>query len=166
MKRVELNAPDAMYNLACDYRDGDDGYPQNYAKALELIYRAEELGCSEAYFSIGYTYDYGEGVEVDSKKAVHYYELAAMGGDADARYHLGSIEKCSGNWKRAVKHYMIAAGTGDGDSVKGIQDMYSSGFATKEDYTKALRAYQSYLSEIKNRQRDQAAAFSDQYRYY
>ena len=40
-----------------------------------------ELGNAEAYRSIGFAYKYGAGVEVDEKKAVHYYELAAIMGD-------------------------------------------------------------------------------------
>ena len=44
--------------------------------------------------------------------------------------------------------------------------IYSEGYATKGDYEKALRAYQTYLIEIRSDQRDQAVAFSDDYRYY
>ena len=43
---------------------------------------------------------------------------------------------------------------------------YKYGYATKEDYTKALLTYQSYLGEIKSKQRDEAAEADDQYRYY
>ena len=38
--------------------------------------------------------------------------------------------------------------------IEEIQDLYTKGQATKEDYTKALRARQAYLDEIKSRQRD------------
>ena len=45
--------------------------------------------------------------------------------------------------------------------------MYSNGhYATKEDYTKALQLYQTYLVEIKSAQRDKAAAFNKEFRYY
>ena len=44
--------------------------------------------------------------------------------------------------------------------------MYSKGCATKDDYAKALQAYQAYLSEIKSDDRDKAAAFSDDFKYY
>ena len=61
---------------------------------------------------------------------------------------------------------MIAAGAGYSDSLKWIQNMYSDGHATKEDYTRALQLYQEYLGEIKSRQRDKAAAADERYRYY
>jgi len=37
---------------------------------------------------------------------------------------------------------------------------------TKDDYAKALRAHQSYLDEVRSDQRDEAAAHSDEYKYY
>ena len=53
---------------------------------------------------------------------------------------------------------MIAAGCGYNNSLTQIQKLYTNGHATKDDYAKALRAYQSYLVEIKSTQRDAAAA--------
>jgi len=166
-KRLELDDPIAIYNLGNDYRDGTNGYPQDYVKALELLHQAGELGHATAYCSIGYSYMYGKGVKVDKKKAKHYWELGAMGGDADARHNLGAWEKDAGNVDRALKHHMIAVRGGNSESLQKIKEMYSDyGHATKEDYTKALQSYQEYLGEIKSPQRDKAAAFSDEYRYY
>ena len=166
-KRMELDDAIAMGNLGCDYRDGTRGLPQDYVKALELYHRAAELGHSMAYASIGYAYNYGQGVEADKEKAVHYYKLAAMGGDPSARHNLGLKEKKAGNTERALKHYMIAVRSGCGKSLEVIKEFFTNGHATKEDYTKALRSYQEYLGEIKSDQRDKAAAFnSEKYRYY
>lgn len=101
------------------------------------------------------------------KRAIHYYELSAMGGDAQARFNLGIKEAQAGNTDRATRHFMIAIRAGHTNSLNAVQKLYSNGDATKEDYTKALQAYQVYLSEIKSPQRDEAAAFSKElYRYY
>ena len=67
---------------------------------------------------------------------------------------------------RALKHFMIAVRGGYADSLKQIQNLYTNGHATKEDYTKALQSYQAYLSEIKSKQRDEAAAVDADDRYY
>ena len=89
-----------------------------------------------------------------------------MGGDTAARHNLGLKEAVEeGNTERALKHYMIAIRAGD-DALKQVQQMYSSGHATKEDYTKALQLYQEYLGEIKSSQRDKAAASYENCRYY
>jgi len=105
-------------------------------------------------------------VEVDINIATHYYELAAMRGDVIARHNLGLFEVESGNKDRALKHWMIAVRDGGSKSLENIKILYGYGDATKEDYTKALQSYQSYLGEIKSKQRDEAAAANEDYRYY
>ena len=166
MKRMEVNDAIAIHNVGCYYQDGTRGFPQNNTKALELLHRAAELGFTGAYTNIGIAYLHGSGVEVDMKKANHYWELAAIGGDASARANLGQIEKNAGNMDRALKHYMIAVRDGFARSLNKIKELYSKGNATKDDYTTALRLYQEYLKEIKSDQRDEAAAADDEYRYY
>ena len=103
--------------------------------------------------------------------------MAAIGGHSVARNNLGVLERdvgkdnlgseaCVGNMNRALKHFMIAAGGGNEPSVTNIKELYMNGYATKDDYTKALHAYQSYLDYIKSDQRDKAAAFDEKYKYY
>ena len=165
-KRMEVGDAHAMFNLGGYYDDGDYGLPQNRDKALELYRRAGELGIAGAYYNTGIAYDTGRGVERDERKAEHYYELAAIRGHVAASYNLGVFEDHAGNWDRAIKHWLIAAGGGYSDSVKNVQQLYTEGHATKEDYSKALLAYQKYLQEIRSEQRDNAAAFGDNYKYY
>jgi len=75
------------------------------------------------------------------------------------------METRAGKIDRALRHYMIAAEDGCSDSLDVIQDLYSKGHARKEYYTKALQ-YQEYLSEIKSRQREEAAATCENCCYY
>lgn len=108
---------------------------------------------------------------MDRKKAKYYYELAAIGGNSAARTFLGGMEMVEGNMDRALKHYMIAvkggitAAGGCNVSLEKIRWLYMNKYATKDDYAKALRAYQEYLEEIRSEQRDEAAAIL-QDRYY
>ena len=67
---------------------------------------------------------------------------------------------------RVIKHFMIAAGSGYTVSLETIKKMFMNGDAMKDDYAKALQAYQAHLNEIKSPQRDKAAAFHERYRYY
>ena len=80
MKRVEMNDPLAIGKQGGYYADGKKGFPQDYKKALESWHRAAELGYALAHSCIGYAYINGEGVEVDKKKAKHYYELSGYEG--------------------------------------------------------------------------------------
>ena len=165
-KRAETGDPIAMYSLGSYFAEGSLGLPHDHTKAIELWHQAGDLGNSSAYCNIGYSYDVGRGVEVDQKKATHYYELAAMAGNDNARKNLGCVEEDAGNADRALKHWMIAVRGGNANSLVGIQRLYSKGHATKEDYSKALRVFQEYLNEIKSAQKDAAAAASAQFRYY
>ena len=162
-KRVEVGDAHAIFTLGSYYCDGEYGFPQDYNKAFELFVRAGELGSAKAYNNVGYAYENGRGVDIDTKKADHYYKLAAIGGNICARHNLGAVEEDAGNMNRALKHFMIAAGGGFKKSLKQIQQLYTNGHATKDDYAKALQAYQNYLDEIKSKQRDKAAA--DEYKY-
>jgi len=155
-KRMELNDAEAIYNMGCCYALRRHGLPQNQAKALELFHRAAELGYTGAYYNMGVAYDNGLGVEMDRKKAIHCFELAAMGGDAMARGNLGCTEGNAGNNDRALRHWMIGVKNGDSNSLGYIKQMYKNGHTTKDNFAKALRLYQVYLDEIKSEQRDQA----------
>ena len=161
-KRTEVCDAHAFFSMGNHNFYGHNGLPQDRAKAMEFWHKAGKFG----YNNIGHVYDLGDGVERDKKMASHYYELAAMEGDAAARHNLGVDEDDAGNYDKALKHYMIAVRGGDTDSVKEIQRMYMDGHATKDHYANALRSHQVYLVEIKSDQRDKAAALGDDYHYY
>ena len=165
-KRMEIGDAEAMHNLGGCYFEGLYGLPQDRAKALELWYQAAKLGYATSYYSIAAAYDLGNGVGRDEGKANHFWELAAMEGDTYARYNLGVYEWHAGNMSRALRHFMIAAGGGYNDSLENIKVIFMNGEATKDDYAKALQAYQANLVEIKSPQRDEAAAFHERYKYY
>ena len=134
-------------------RRRDEG---DYKTALEYFTKAAELGDAFAHWSLSYMYRAGQGVEEDVKKAVHHWEEAAIGGDPSARYNLGIQEWRKCNMERAKKHFIIAANLGLNDSLKEIKELYRDGYASKEDYANALRAYQAAVDETKSAQREKA----------
>ena len=160
--RVEANDDNAMCVLGYYYYHGMEGLHQDHDKANKLWLRAGELGCSRAYCNIGCAYENGEDVERDTKKAKHYYELAAMGGECTARHNLGVLEWNAGNMSRAVKHFMISAGDGCDGSLEKIRKGFMKGVATKADFEKALRAHKEAKDEMKSDQREAVAAFYGQ----
>ena len=165
-KRIEVGDTTASHIQGCCYYEGTNGFTQDRAKALECWHRAGKLGHTTSYCNIGCAYLNGRGVKADKEKATYYWKLAAIRGNVEARHILGFEEESNGNTERALKHYMIAVGVGYDDSLKRIKELYSYGQASKEDYMRALRSYQTYLSEIRSPQRDKAAAANDRYRYY
>ena len=108
-------------------------------------------------------------MERDEEKAKRYWELGAMLGHTSARYNLGVHQENNLgdlNLNKASKHYIIAVNDGCLDSLKRIKVFYTKGYATKDEYAKALRGYQAFLAEIKTKQRDEAVAVRDDYKYY
>jgi TPR repeat protein len=133
---------------------------------LELWHQSAKLGYAAAYCNIGSAYHYGRGLEKDStKKAKQYWELAVIGRNTSGRFNLGVEEMKDGNPNRALKRFMIAVEEGHHESLKLIQEIYKAGLVTKDDYGKALQAYQAYVEEIRSDQRDKAAAHSEHCKY-
>ena len=155
-KLIVANNAYAFYILAGCYADGDHGMPQDWSKANELHLRAGELGCANAYYNLGNSYYNGRGVEVDKKKAKHYYELAAMNGDVAARHNLGCMEGKAGNFHRAMKHFLLAAKAGYTDSLDWVKKGFTKGYITKDEYANTLRAFQERQNEMKSDDREKA----------
>ena len=108
---------EAFNMLAGLHSHGELGLTQDYQKANELWLKGGELGCAEAYYNLGIAYYQGDGVEIDTKKAKHYFELAAMNGHIKARHNLGCKELEAGNYQQAFKHLVLAASAGYKDSL-------------------------------------------------
>ena len=159
-KLMEKGNGMAFFMLAGYYDRGFRGFSQDSAKANELYLKAGELGHAGAYFNLGNSYDNGDGVEVDKKKANHYYELAAMNGYVQARINQGMMDERNGNYQRAFKHFIIAARAGHANALDAVKSGYKVGLVTKDDYANTLREYQKSQDEMKSEARDKAAAES------
>jgi len=149
---------DSFNALGSLYRRGYCGLAQDYRKANELYLKAGELGCANAYYNLGINYENGDGVEIDTNKTQHYWELAAMKGDVLARYNLGHMEHRAGNHQRAMKHFILAANAGFKLSLDIVMAWYKQGFVTKEEYASTLRLYHERQKEMKSDERDKAVA--------
>jgi len=158
-KLMDKGNGEAFFEFANYYANGMMGLLQDMNKANELYLKAGELGCAEAYFNLGNSYDQGLGVEVDKKTAQYYWELSAMSGSVQARHNLGACEYEAGNVQRAKKHMIIAARAGENDSLNCVKDGFTRGIITKDEYASTLRAYHERQKEMKSDARDKAALF-------
>ena len=150
--------------LAGYYERGSCGLRQDQEKANELLLKAGELGCVDAYFNLGIMYSNGTGVTIDEKKAKYYYELAAMNGDVEARHNLSCMVGRAGNHQRAMKHLILAVRAGYKGSLDFLKEGYMAGYITKDQYANALREYQKSHDEMKSDARDKAVAAAMQNR--
>eukprot|EP00956_Cyclotella_meneghiniana_P013079 scaffold18734_cov38-Cyclotella_meneghiniana.AAC.2 len=103
--RIEkYNDPAAMVLLAVYH------IPVNRKKAFKLLQRACELGSAAGHYHLGCSYRLGDGTEIDKKRAIHHFQIAAIMGNMAARYILGSSEVENGNYNRAMRHFRLLRG--------------------------------------------------------
>ena len=98
----------------------------------------------------------GDVVDMDTDKAVHHWELAAIKGDERARHDLGCTEGNYGDIDRAMKHFVIAAKNGHEGTLEYVCDGYKSGLVTKDVYTSTLHAYKATQDGMRSEQRRRA----------
>ena len=160
---VNPNNPEALHFLAFQYINGSMGLRQDTATANKLWKKAgAELGNGDALNSLANSHSLGRGMAVDKKKAVHYYELAAMKGHAQARFNLGIFQLedednvTKVNEERALKHWMISAKSGFKPAVDKLQLCLMHGLVEKDVLTVCLNEYNEYLDEVTSDQRKAA----------
>jgi len=146
----------AFHQLAGLYVRGLYGMPQDRQRANELNLKAGKAGYSDGYHNLGLSYDHGRGVEVDKKKAKHYFELAAMKGNVNARHNLGYIEEEADNTQRACRHMLLAAKVGHEKALEAVKRGFQFGFVPKDENAITLRA-QKIQDEMKSDERDKAS---------
>lgn len=159
LERIEkYNDAEAMNMLGCYYQDGDEGFPVDYSKAVELFRQASELGCADAHYNLGCAYERGRSLERDMKQAVNHWQIAAMKGNEEARLNLGKFEYLKGNKNRAMRHCIISAKYGHDESLKEVREGFEMGIVSKNEYADTLRCHQAAQDETKSEQRDKAIA--------
>ena len=156
MKRIEANDPVAICSMGMDTYDEED-----LEAAFEYYTKAAAYGDVEAHYRLSMMYNEGEGVEKDEKKELHHLTVAAIGGHPNARNNLGCVEWENGRMDRAAKHWIIASKLGNDKSLEPVKDLYKDGFVNKDDFTAALRGYQTAINATKSPQREEAAEFEE-----
>ena len=135
-----LDSPIDIYNrgVACYSA-------KNYGEAVKCFRQAAEMGYSDAQYNLGYCYDYGRGVTLDSTEAAKWYTMAAEQGNISAQNNLAilyetgrGVEK---NLTEAVRWYRAAAEQGDVDAQFNLAYCCSHGIGTERDYAEAARWY-------------------------
>ncbi len=98
---------------------------------LERAVRLAEEGDEDTALSLGYMYLYGtDGVESDYAKAFHFYEIAALKGNAVALNNLGSLYfngiGVDVDYQKALELFLKAAQNGNDDAALNLGFIYLS----------------------------------------
>jgi len=152
-KRIEANDPNALRQMGTMC-----GAQGNFAKSMEFLTKAANLGDAESHYQLGMMYGNRlpfSNVGKDKKKERYHLEEAAIAGHPEARLQLGIVEVESKRMDRAVKHFIIAASNGEIESMKMVRKGYETGVVSKEEFASALRAHQAAIDSTKSPQRDE-----------
>ena len=114
-KAADQNHPMAQYKLALMYKFGNE-IEKNIELAAFYMKKSAENYFSGSFYSYAKMLDYGQGIQVDKKKAMDYYKLASRKHpearfDTAMKLFIGDgIER---NVDGALFYYKLAARDGD-----------------------------------------------------
>ena len=146
-RHAENEVPEAIYELGDLYRFGDNedfqyGIVKSTKKAVKLFKRAVELGCVAAMVALGKSYFLGEGVkQIDKKKAMQYYRMAADRGSANGQFLLAILLDEEDRCAEAVRYYRLAAEQGHTTASFNLGICYENSDGIEADLDEAKRWY-------------------------
>ncbi|MGN6310152.1 MAG: caspase family protein [Xanthobacteraceae bacterium] len=119
---------------------------QNYDDALTNYKKAFELGSVRALFTLGTTYDRGDGVERDPERARFYYEIAAQRKFAPAIANLAALYEngagVSQDSAKAYELYRQAGDLGDARAVNKAGELTEKGLGVAPNARNARTLYE------------------------
>ena len=147
-------------DIVCDLR-GMEPLPQLvWDFIFELLEDEVENGNTDAMNYLGMMYHDGIGCEVDFKKAVDLFRMAAEKGDRQAQENLGYCYYYGRNmpvdYEKAFHYFALGAFNGRPVSLYKIGDMYMNGFYVQKNEAEAFHIYEHCL----NIMTDEAALYA------
>lgn len=126
-------------------KNGGAKSPKERASGLDLVKASAEKGNTRDQYKLGMTYQYGNGVPIDLKKAIKWYRMAAEQGYATAQFNFAAMystgEGVPKNNKEAFKWYRMAAEQDHATSQVAIGEMYEKGESVPKDIVAAHAWY-------------------------
>ena len=132
----------------------------------DLIKRAKE-GNVEAQLDLGYMYLYGvNGVNIDYKQSLYYYEMAANNGNAIALNNLGSLHfngiGTEVNYSKAIEFFKAASSLGSDDASVNLAIIYLGDSNTN----KTPDTYENVFKLLESAKQNSTAKYLLGYSYY
>jgi len=119
------------------YKAGD------FMKAYDIWLPLAKAGNAEAQFRVGRLYDFGEAVDTNVVKIIHWYSKAASLMHTVAMhnlaYHFKSSEGGNRSIKKALKYYSMAAESGDVISQYGFAISLATADPPYRDFSAAYK---------------------------
>lgn len=156
--RIGQQAIAELWRLTHDDADlvaGIDAASKNdFVTAYRLYVKAAERGIPVAQYRLGTLYYFGDGVQQDTEKALHWFRIAASNNVPGAMNFLGNMfsdgKGVAVDKARSIQWYEVAAKFGDfhASSNLGLRYLYGD-LGINQDYAKAFR-HLRHASELGN----------------
>lgn len=150
-KAYELfNDIDSLYYLGKTYY-----YDKQYEKAFECFKKCESENYKKAYFDLALAYDLGLGVQIDSKKAMEYYNKVEENSNNGIVFNnLGLMYKkgevCPKDPNKAFEYFKKAKDQKAKKGYVNLADCYFEGFGVEVDYIKGINILEEGIKENKS----------------
>lgn len=91
--RASRGEQDAQFMIGNLYFTGAVEFEQNREWGVQWYLRAANQGYAKAQFTLGYCYEFGEGVPQDQAEALFWYYAAYNNGDENAKERIEDLEE-------------------------------------------------------------------------
>lgn len=122
-----------------------------HAEAVTWYRKSAKQGYPAAQNSLGYAYEWGQGLETNLQLAVQWYHKAAEQNFAQAQNNLGTMyylgKGVDYDDKQASYWYQKAAEQGHATAQRNLGVMYSKGSGVKQNYETAFQWYLKAASQ-------------------
>ncbi len=118
---------------------------ENIEQSFKWDLMAAELGHKDDFFTVGYAYGEGKGVEKDLEKSIYWYEKAAGNNDHVAMHNIGQTlmhrVKTPESQSKAIKWYQKATDNDYTSSMYQLGEAYKNGKGVNKDLKQAFQWY-------------------------
>jgi len=136
---------DAQFVIATRYLNGENGVPQDFAKAAYWYGKAAAAGNAPGQYRLGTLYERGKGIAKDMNAALGWYERSASLGNVKAMHNAAvlsaSNDQKQPDYARAFKWFSLGAAHGLKDSQFNLAVLLERGLGTKANAKEALFWY-------------------------
>jgi localization factor PodJL len=147
----------AQFVIATRYLNGEQGVPQDEARAAYWYERAAAQGLAPAQYRLGTLFERGRGVARDLGAALAWYERAASLGNVKAMHNAAvlaaSTEGQQADYGKAYRWFSLGAAHGLKDSQFNLAVLLERGLGTRANPAEALFWYAAAAA-----QKDEEAA--------
>lgn len=137
-KELEQKQDGKSLNLMGLLYQNGYGVVENHPMALQLFYRAIDLGDINALCNLGYMYEKSIGVKRNKPEAIRLYQLAVDKQSSGAMYRLAQFNRTIDNNDEAVKLFQMAIALGDTNAMVAMANMYMIGQGVEKNSSNAF----------------------------